>query len=237
MKVADDMDALLARKRLLESPSCQDADFLARLHGLRIWQSARLAKTYGDFHGDPRYSPALEFFLSDLYGPREFADRNRGLARAIRYLERALPAALMKVLAHALELDVLTGELDHAMVRALAAAPVSAATYAAAYRSVDHRASRARQIDLIVSIGEDLSRIVSRAWIGQLLHAAHAPAHAAGFGVLQDFLERGHAAFRQMQDPERLLHAIQERETEFMTRMLRRGAAPKIATTKSAATQ
>ncbi|MGA2706838.1 MAG: FFLEELY motif protein [Steroidobacteraceae bacterium] len=225
MKGADDLDALLARKRRLESPSCQDADLPSCLRELRTWQSARLAKTYEDFHDDPRYSSALEFFVSDLYGPREFADRNRNLARAIRYLKRALPAALMKVLAQALELDVLTRELDNAMVHALTASPVNAATYAAAYRSVGQRASRARQIELIVSIGKDLSGIVSRAWIGRLLHAAHVPAHAAGFGVLQDFLERGHAAFRQMRDPERLLHAIQERETDFMTRMLRRGAA------------
>jgi len=222
VKVADELDALLARKQRLESSSCEDADILARSRELRKWQSERLAGTYRDFHDDPQYAPAVEFFLSDLYGPREFAARSRILARAMRYLKRALPAALMTVLARALELDVLTRELDNAMVRALAAARLSAEAYAAAYRSVDHRASRARQIELIVAIGKDLGGIVTRAWIGRLLRAAHTPAHAAGFGALQDFLERGHAAFRQMQDPERLLNAIQQREAEFMTSMLRR---------------
>jgi len=133
----------------------------------------------------------------------------------------------MKVLAQAIELDVLTLELDHAMVRALGATSVTDATYAAAYRGVDHPESRTRQIDLIVDIGEDLSRIVRRVWLGPLLQAAHVPAHAAGFGALQDFLERGYAAFRRMRDAEGLLKAIKERETGFMHTML--GISPEPA--------
>jgi hypothetical protein len=225
MRDPDPLDELLARKRLLESPASQAADFVARLRDLRIWQSARLARTYQDFRGDSRHSQAVEFFLSDLYGPQEFGDRNRDLGRAWRYLRRALPAAAMRVLAQAIELDVLTLELDHAMVRALGAAAVTDATYAAAYRDVDRRASRTRQIDLIVNIGEDLSRIVRRVWLGPLLQAAHVPAHAAGFGALQDFLERGYAAFHRMRDAEGLLKAIRERETGFMDTMLHRESA------------
>lgn len=220
MKAADELEELLARKRRLESPSSQAADFVARRHELRIWQAARLARTYRDFRADPRYAPALEFFLSDLYSAHEFTERDRQLSRAWRYLKRALPAAVMKVLRQAIELDVLTLELDQAMVRALAATPVTDAAYAAAYREVGERALRERQIELIVGIGADLRRIASRAWLWPLLRAAHAPAHAAGFGVLQDFLERGYTAFLQMHASDRLLQAIQERETHFMLAML-----------------
>ena len=225
MKASEDLDALLARKRLLESPACKTADFVASLTALRTWQAARLARTYQDFHDEPRYAPALEFFLGDLYGPREFAERNRDLRRAWIYLRRALPAALLNALGQAVELEVLTLELDHAMVRALAASEVTDITYAAAYRGVGDAASRTRQIDLIVGVGADLNYIVKRVWLGPLLQAAHAPAHAAGFGVLQDFLERGYAAFRQMQGATRLLQAIQERETRFMHMMLTGGRA------------
>jgi hypothetical protein len=221
MNAPDRLEELMARKRLLEGSSCQAADFVARLRELQSWQTARLARTYQDFHEDPRYSPAVEFFLSDLYGPQEFKHRDRNLARAWRHLKRALPAPAMKVLGQAIELDVLTLELDHAVVRALAAASVTDATYAAAYRVVNDRVSRTRQIDLIVSVGKDLDRIVRRVWLGPLLKAAHVPAHAAGFGALQDFLERGYAAFRRMHGAERLLKVIRERETLFMDSMLR----------------
>jgi hypothetical protein len=219
MRAPDQLDELLARKRRLDAAAEQTADFAARLRELRAWQTARLENTYREFRADPRYAPAVEFFLSDLYGPGEFRARDRDLARAWRYLKRALPAPAMAVLGQAIELDVLTLELDHALVRVLAAGPVSDATYGAAYRAADDRAGRTRQIDLIVGIGKDLSRIVRRVWLGPLLHAAHAPAHAAGFGALQDFLERGYATFRIMKDPERLMTAIAERETSFMRRL------------------
>ena len=161
----------------------------------------------------------MEFFLTDLYGPQEFKHRDRDLARAWRHLERALPAAAMKVLEQAIEIDVLTLELDHAMVRALAGVALTEAAYAAAYRAVDQQLSRTRQIELIVGVGEALDRIVRRAWLGPLLKAAHLPAHAAGFGALQDFLERGYAAFRRMRGAEPLLRAISERETRYMRSM------------------
>ncbi len=220
MSAGDPLDELLTRKRGLEASSCHTAEFVLHLRELQSWQTARLARTYRDFHEDPRYSPAVAFFLSDLYGPQEFSHRDQDLARAWRYLKRALPAAAMKVLGQAIELDVLTLELDHAVVRALGAAPVTEATYAAAYRVVDDQTSRIRQIDLIISVGDDLDRIVRRPWLGPLLKAAHVPAHAAGFGALQDFLERGYGAFRQMHGAERLLSVIRERETRFMLSML-----------------
>jgi hypothetical protein len=224
MTVNDPLQALLDRKRVLESPGT--ADDAARLGVLRVWQSARLAGTYQDFREDARYEPAVEFFLSDLYGPQDVTVRSRDLERAWRYLRRALPRILMRVLENAIELEVLTLELDHAMVHALKRGPITDITYAAAYRQVDNLTSRTRQIELIISIGEDLSRIVSRAWIGPLLKTGHVAAHAAGFGVLQDFLERGYYAFRQMGTAERLLNAIRERETHFMFAMLADAGSP-----------
>lgn len=216
MRAPGQLEELLDRKHRLDAAAEQTGEFAARLRELRAWQAARLENSYRDFRADPRYAPAVEFFLSDLYGPGEFRARDRDLARAWRYLKRALPAPAMAVLGQAIELDVLTLELDHALVHALAAGPVCEATYGAAYRATDDRTGRARQIDLIVGIGKDLSRIVRRVWLGPLLQAAHAPAHAAGFGALQDFLERGYAAFRIMKDPDRLMAAIAERETIFM---------------------
>ena len=223
---ADRLDELLERKRLLESLPPQSADFARRLQALRAWQSSRLADTYRDLHEDPRYSQAVEFFLSDLYGPQEFVDRNRNLTRALRYLRRALPAAAVNVLQRAVELDVLSTELDHAMVKALPAGAICESTYATAFRAVGIPTARVKQIELTVDLGADLDRIVNRTWLGPLLRAAHAPAHAAGLGPLQDFLERGFDAFREMRGAGRLLDAVKERETDFMHRMLRGADGP-----------
>jgi hypothetical protein len=52
------------------------------------------------------------------------------------------------------------------------------------------------------------------------LAAARLPAHAAGVGVLQDFLERGLAAFQRMQGAQEFLATIRRRETLLLEALL-----------------
>jgi len=216
MSTAEDLDGLLARKRALDERAAAMPELAARVQGLRAWQADRLAQTYHDLRRDPRYSRAVEFFLADLYGPHDFTRRDHELMRAWRYLRRSLPAAALDALGRAVELEVLSAELDQQMVAALPSGPVTDAAYASAYRTVGRRNARARQVDLVVGVGEDLERVVRHAWIRLALRVAHGPAHAVGLGVLQDFLERGHRAFRWMKDAKPLLEAIRERETRLM---------------------
>jgi len=217
----EELERLLARRRALEARTLREAGLGERLRALRAWQATRLAHTYEDLHREPRYTAAVEFFLNDLYGPQDFSRRDQELKRAAAPLRRALPAALLAVLAKAIELDVLTLELDHAMLGQLPERPVTEASYAMAYRALARTGERRRQIDLTVSIGADLERLVRQRWIGLALRAAHLPARAAGFGVLQQFLERGFAAFRRMGSARTLLQAIRERETQLMEALLR----------------
>jgi hypothetical protein len=217
----EDIERLLERRRALEARSLQTPGWTERLRALRAWQARRLARTYADLRRDPRYTEAVEFFLNDLYGPQDFSRRDQELSRAAAPLRRALPASLLAVLAKAIELDALTVELDHGMLERLSQRPLTDASYALAYRALGRAATRERQIDLTVSIGADLERLVGHRWIGLALRAAHLPARAAGFGVLQQFLERGFAAFRRMGAARELLDAIRVRETQLMETLLR----------------
>jgi hypothetical protein len=106
------------------------------------------------------------------------------------------------------------------MAQQLAAGPVTQESYAAAYRAVGRPEARRRQIELVLTIATDLERVVRHAWVGLALRAARVPAHAAGFGALQDFLERGFAAFHRMKDAGRMLSAIRERETRLSAALL-----------------
>jgi hypothetical protein len=211
-----ELDRLLERKQALSARDAPTATFERRLKELRHWQSARLARTYADLRENPRYTPAVEFFLSDLYGAHDFTQRDQEIVRAWRYLKRSLPEAPLSALGRAIELDVVTAELDHAMTRAMGAGALNGSLYAQAYRKVGQRESRQRQIDLAFAAGEDLERAVQHAWVGALLKASRAPAHAAGFGVLQEFVERGYRAFRHMKGAREFLSAIRERETALM---------------------
>lgn len=213
------LDKLFATRRRLETDATTTPEAARRLIELKAWQAQRLARTYEDLRRDPRCTAALDFFLTDIYGPQNFVRRDDDLLRAWGRLKRGLPDAALEVLAHALELQVLSEELDQEMVPRLAAGPITPLSYASAYRAVGRPDARQRQIDAIVSIGTNLSRLVVFPLIRLALHAAHLPAQLAGFGALQDFLERGFEAFRRVGDPHVLLDVIQARETRLMHRL------------------
>jgi hypothetical protein len=215
-----ELNQLLARKEQLESRAAADVELSGRLDTLRLWQAQRLERTYGGLRREPRFIAALDFFLTDLYGPQDFSRRDADLKRAVGKLQRALPGRLIALLGTALQLQVLTLELDQATAASLESHDIDTGSYAAAYRRVGRVEDRQRQIDLLVRIGQELGAIVRQRWIGIALRAAHSPAHIAGFGVLQGFLERGFAAFGRMGDPTELMEIIRERETALMTALL-----------------
>lgn len=214
-KVVNGLERLIARKNGLARRAAA-ARVAERLQELRAWQATRLEQTYADLRMDPLADDALSFFMSDLYGPQDLTRRDQDVARVWRLLKRALPPRTLEILSMAMELDVLSTELDLEMAERLPAGPLTAKTYADAYRAVGRPETRRRQIGLVVEIGKALVRAVRTPLVGIALRAAHGPAHLAGFGVLQDFLERGFAAFQRLPDPMKLLVLIERRETRLM---------------------
>jgi hypothetical protein len=221
-----ELDELLRQRALLEAHERALPPGDTRLRELRLWQAARLARTYDDLRRDPQCAEAIAFFLSDLYGLAEHTRRDQDLTRAWETLKRTLPQGALEVLGSALELQVLTAQLDQAMASEIAPAPISWPTYAAAYRAVGRTDARKRQIELVVMIGRDLERLVRHEWLALAVRAARAPARLAGFGALHDFLERGFAAFRELRDARRLLSAIEDRESRLSAALFAGAAVP-----------
>jgi hypothetical protein len=148
------------------------------------------------------------------------------LERAWRYLKRALPRSALTILGRAVTLEVQSEELDLAMAELMPGILLTPLSYASVYRRVGRADERRRQIDLLIAVGTDLDRVVKRPWIGVALRAAHLPAHAAGCGVLQDFLERGFTAFTRMKGAREFLAIIRQRETRLMDALLSGAVQP-----------
>ena len=55
--------------------------------------------------------------------------------------------------------------------------------------------------------------------LGMTLRAMRAPAHAAGFGALQEFLENGYYTFKQIPDIDHFLSEIENRMTRIFERI------------------
>jgi hypothetical protein len=184
---------------------------------LAAFQARRLAGTYEDLARTTRYGPAVEFFLSDLYGPQDLTARDDQVLRALEKLKRFLPSGALLALARAFELHVLSIELDAATAAALPPGiPVDAEAYAGAYRAAGRPDDRERQISLIGDIGGLLDGLAHHPEVGLAIRLSRGPAHAAGYGQLQDFLERGYRAFRKMDGAEEFLATIDERERALM---------------------
>jgi hypothetical protein len=184
---------------------------------LAAFQAQRLAGTYRDLQSTPRYGPAVEFFLTDLYGPQDLAERDAQVLRALDKLKRFLPSGALQALARAFELHVLSIELDAATAASLpTTGTIDGIAYAGAYRAAGRPGDRDRQIALIDDIGRLLDGLARRPEVGLAIRLARGPAHAAGYGQLQDFLERGYEAFRKMDGAAEFLATIDRRERELM---------------------
>ena len=214
------LDQLVSRFRQLRRRIAGEPALRETVRKLEAFQSGRLAATYRDLLQDARFRPAVEFFLSDLYGPQDLSARDDQVLRALDKLKRFLPSAALDALARAFELQVMSLELDAQTAGLLPAGrDIDAGSYAAAYRAAGQATERERQISLIGEIGRLLDMLASRRDVGLALRLAHGPAHAAGYGDLQDFLERGYRAFRQMEGAGPFLTTIAHRERLLMQQL------------------
>lgn len=217
----------LERAQALHQACHASPRLAAALDRVAAWQSRRLNATYADLARNSRYAEAIVFFQSDLYGPGDYSRRDADLARVVPMLVRVLPDGVIGTVAKAIELSVLSHELDRALVGKLGEdAPLSVPSYCAAYRACCNRKERERQIALIVEVGAALDRYVQMPLLRTALAAMRSPARIAGVGALQEFLERGLLSFRGMNGAAEFLAVVEARETALMQAILAGDDAP-----------
>jgi hypothetical protein len=185
------------------------------LDRLRGWQAARLRNTYADLAAQPRYAGAIRFFEQDLYGSEDFSRRDADLMRVVPAMVRVAPEGVVACVTKAVELNALSHDLDRRLLDRLPRldAGFSVADYCVAYRRAGEFGLRARQIELIGEVGAALDHFVHKRFVRGSLMMMRKPAHLAGLGALQEFLERGFAAFRAMHGAQEFLATIRARET------------------------
>ena len=210
---------LLDRNAALRNVFADSPQSRARLAELQKWQSQRLLRSHADLRASPRYRSAVEFFFNELYSGGDPHARDRDLQRVHHAMEKLLPREALRALMLAIELEIISQELDAEVVRGLPAGPITVASYAEGYRRAGRRPDRERQIELLGLIGGYLDHVVRKPIVRALVRLARGPAHAAGFGTLQEFLERGLDAFEAMHGAGEFLTTIRDREVRAMERV------------------
>lgn len=190
-----------------------------RVHALKAYQQARFANTYADLLKTDRYAGATRFFLEELYGPHDFAQRDRQFARIVPALVRLFPDPIVQTVAALGALHALSEALDTQMAQQLESLPIDAATYVRAWQRTERAADRERQIELTMAVGRALERYTRNPVLRHSLRVMRGPARAAGLAALQSFLEMGFERFGAMRGAGEFLSTVATRERALVQRL------------------
>jgi len=196
---------------------------LAELELLQGWQRHRLTRSYQDLISQERYRAAGDFFLAELYGGLHFRERDKEMERVLPVMVRMLRDDMLLALAESFELQSLSLSLDIDMTAEIQKSgwgKLNTTRYGEIYRACGRRADRQRQIELIRHLGLELNELVHHRLVLWLIRTLKGPARAAGFGLLQSFLEQGLNAFRVMGDGTEFVETIWKNENKVMHRLM-----------------
>lgn len=195
------------RERRAASPALAQ-----RVVALKAYQQRRFAHTYADLLASVRYAAAARFFLDELYGPRDYSQRDAQFARVVPALVRLFPQEIVDTVATLGELHALSETLDSIAGSMLPTSEVDAMAYVRAWQATGHAEDRERQIVLTLAVGESLDQLVRNPLLRHSLRMMRAPARAAGLAELQRFLESGFDTFKAMKGAREFLATVGTRE-------------------------
>ena len=213
----------IRRSNELHDQYLEDANLLKNYDRFANWQFEYLLPFFSDLHARDGYAEAIDFIMSDLAGVG-ISDRDRDLERAAPAITKLLPLGALMTIASAAEMNARTLTINIAICRCLLVendlpARISETDYCIACRKASSLQECVELVHLIIGLGETLKSLVKVPMIGITLRAMRAPAHAAGFGALQEFLEKGYGTFRQIPDIDHFLSEIETRMVDVFERI------------------
>ena len=213
----------IRRSNELHAEYLEDAHLLKNYERFANWQLEYLLPFFSDLYVRKGYAEAIDFTMSDLAGIG-ISSRDRDLERAAPAITSMLPGRALSTIAAAAEMNARVLEINIAICRCLLtgnALPgkITELEYCGACRKASSLTECVELVHLITGLGRTLKSLVGVPMIGMTLRAMRAPAHAAGFGALQEFLEKGYFTFRQIPDIDHFLNEIEIRMVEVFERI------------------
>lgn len=187
------------------------------------WQLDYLLPCFSDLHAQEGYAEAIDFVISDLAGIG-ISNRDRDLERAAPAITALLPHRALQTIAAAAEMNARILKVNIGICRQLQVGNqlpdvITETEYCIACREASCFDECAEIVHLVTKLGGTLKSLVKVPMLGITLRAMRAPAYAAGFGVLQEFLESGYRTFREIPDIDHFLSEIEQRAIEIFERI------------------
>lgn len=175
------------------------------------WQVNYFLRAFEDLRVKRGYREAIDFTVTDFVGTR-VSSRDAEVTRAAPVFTKLLPLNALQALCAAARLNARSLEINLDVCKLLASdQPISEQSYALAYRRASTYEECIELTQLTVDLGQKIKTLVKIPLLSATLKAMHIPAHAAGFGALQTFLETGYATFRSIPDIDHFLQEVQDR--------------------------
>jgi hypothetical protein len=199
----------------------REPELLAAVLSIKRLQAQRFSRTYADLlKADSPFSDVANFFLTELYGDKDFSVRDAQFARIAGALERLFPPQVAQTAISLAQLHCLTEELDLAMAErwlVISTSPLSEwQRYVIAWREVGRRDARLQQLESTLHVGRELDLLTRHPGLRMMLRMMRGPAQMLGLSALQNFLENGFDQFaslhRQASGAESFLAMIKTRE-------------------------
>lgn len=200
----------------------KSAELTSALHAIKKIQAQRFANTYQDLLRSQAHKDCAEFFLSELYGERDYSKRDEQFAKVAGTIELALPEAVISTTVSLATLHHVTETLDIAMAEHWAhnrslPGPIR---YLHAWRELNCTAQRRWQLETVIVIGQKLGELTRQRGLRLMLKLMRHPAEIAGLTELQAFLETGFDRFLQLakvkETLSEFLETIQTRESSWI---------------------
>ncbi len=209
--------ALAEVARLREAVQANSAWFDAVVQ-IKQFQCKRFALTYAELQDQQRFGPATQFFLTELYAPRDFTDRDAQFGKISGAIERLFDESVAATAWALADVHALTEQLDAELAKTWlqSGQPLCGESYVGAWRQVGQRPARLRQLQTVLNLGEQLERHTRTRGLRTLLKLMRGPAAAAGLSDLQRFLECGFDAFAAMKGAASFLQTIQTHESQLI---------------------
>ena len=222
-KAADHFRDQIQRSNRLHAEYLADARQRDNYERFANWQLEHLLPFFADLYAQRGYEEAIDFTMNDLAGVG-ISERDRDLERAAPAITRLLPLGALQTLANAAEMNTRVLKSNIAIYRAMLVRDelpdeLTEVSYCIACREASSLDELIELVHLTTDLGRTLKSLVHIPVIGMTLRATRAAAHAAGFGALQEFLERGYSTFRQIPDIDLFLSEIETRMIEVFTQI------------------
>ncbi len=214
------------RQASLAEPALHEA-----ILSVKRYQAQRFANTYADLLAAGPYKDAARFFLDELYGEKDYSERDAQFSRIAGALQTFFPKQVVAIAVSLAQLHALTEELDHSMGvqwlsmqkaqdKAKASKMSEPERYENAWRAVGRRTDRDAQLNDVIAVGDELDKLTRATGLRMMLKMMRRPAHAAGLSSLQVFLETGFDTFAQMngrgKGAQEFLAIVRKREAQLI---------------------